>query len=351
MIDDRKKIKKIYYSFETLREDIQLAIANVKPGKINKAILSKLRYKIEFAVTPEHIQEMFRIINAAPYISSLHFSIVADAKSGRRTNPIIEKAASSLISDAREKMGYPVATDAHATNEMLSDKVIQWVETIMAPQSWSGRGTEDIVIARTALICLLSDKDKPFFIPAILKILSHCIKRPKKSKAGIAPPANPEVIIGGMMVAQFATNKPKALGIKNIIGATEALLGMRRQMGEQVSNIIKERDNTSDENMQLKSEVSDLKKLCNRQEKEISDLQIGLEKANSQASEEHRRYNALEAYWKETSEKERNAALSKIKASLEHEINEILLCLNRKSPNVSMAMDRINNIISLLEKI
>ena len=58
----------------------------------------------------------------------------------------------------------------------------------------------------------------------------------------------------------------------------------------------------------------------------------------------------LEFYWKTLSKQKIDGLRYKIVNSIQHDLNEAQICLNRSKPNVDMALSRLANIQKVLDE-
>ncbi len=186
---------------------------------------------------------------------------------------------------------------------------------------------------------------------AVLTVLQRSVSLPGVEKERAKVQHDPVTAFSQVTTAPLACQKLKTSDIK-------ALSNVAAPLYEEIKNFSLQLDCTTEDLRDARNDVTRLEQralqseqLCIQRENEIATLRSELEKAHACNSAEQKRSRALEEYWKETSDKQRNEIVFKVRSRLEHEVNEIRLCLDRSSPNVAMAMDRVKKIEEFLASV
>ena len=340
----RKKGKKKYHSFEAFHEALQVAITAAKPRHKLTSIREQLRRGIEFPISTDHVEETCRIIKEYPDSDLLYFSIVCDAEFGRASSPLLKRVASNIVRETRIKTEYPVAIGVEASNDQTTPVIHHWLEKLKQPPTTSDHAELDASTARSALICLLPDIERPFFPEVALEILRSCIRRTLPKKSRQSTQNDPLIVFAKTIASYLEVRSPQETVIRSLMVVTNSLRTTNEKLSIEVERSARALRSAGYDMDQLKSNIAHLKQSCLQKDNEIRSLQDQLNGVHKHLLQEKERYHAAEEYWQDASIRRRNETVYKIKSYLDHEIQEMQHCLDRESPNIRMAIDRINNI-------
>lgn len=343
-----KKNKNTYRSFDEFRQEFLAALEEVGRRKSFKKALAQLRRNVKYDVTNDHINETLEVINQNSDKNLFRLAIVCEAELGRSGSTLLHKLAADIIGKARKDLGYPFHIGTEAVKEGGSTRIIGWTDEINRPLPGEERGVLEAEVVRTALICLLPDKNKPFFVPAILRILRQSIKPPRVKKQRAVSLEEPNHILARTATQHIIQRRPKTAAIKAFVETTTSLIKDIEKYSAQLDRMADDLRGARADLADSDSRFLELKEVCREKEEHISQIFGDLKESNARISEEQERYHALEKHWKELSLKQRNEAVFKVKSYLDHEVNEIQLCLDRDQPNIEMAMERVNKITLFL---
>lgn len=340
----KPKISKEYPSLDFLLEDLRGIVS--RNGWHNKA-LTVLKSKVSFDLTGEYINEILSVFDEVPETGLLRFLIVREKELGRTRNLLLDQLAATIIDEARRAVGYPTETGVTGEESVNSARILWWAKNPAGPLRDSERGFLEATNARLALISLLPDRDQSFFVPAVLRIFERCISQPKRKKARSSTQPDSTTGFARLAADQLTTLKPKST-LKTIVEASASFHEANENLVLELDRAKRRWRDASDELSELEIQVTQLQQSCESRETQIAELRAEIESAKSRIANQAESYEALDDYWKRQMRLQQNEMAFKIRSRLEHELNEIRLCLDRESPNTSMAMDRVAKIYKLL---
>lgn len=341
------KTSREYASLDLLLEELRSENANTQRSATYKSVLALIKSKVSFDVTGESIRAILEALKEFPEANLLYFLTVREREFGRTRNVLLDRLASKIVEESRSATAYPSEIHGPSQEPGNLTRILWWAKNTQGLLRDSESGGLEVTTARVALISLLPDKDQSFFIPAVLRIFERCIKQTRRKKPRSTPTPDSTTAFARLAADQLSTLKPKP-SLKTLIEAAAVFHEANESLAAQLDRANRRWGDASNEITELGAEVTKLRQTCESRADEIKELQGKIKDAQSHIADQAERYEALEEYWKGQVSLQQNEMAFKIRTRLEHELNEIRLCLDRESPNKAMALDRVAKIYKLL---
>jgi len=319
---------------ETLKDPVAILLTTVTSGYTGKS-------------DSDHPTQVLSIVKSWPQCGQFALRLSSVLKQKRKPHKIASSLQKRLVWHAREVTAFPKADEPNQSSEKRLSQLNTWVTRTSQETSppTTGVALNEHDWACWALVCLMEEpwslRTEGFFL-----ILERFSEQGQARKSDEESDAELIVEIGSIFGARKVPQKKIIDGIK-LISAARSLERYTREELHAANLTIDAKDSRLGE---LAKEVQELKTAIATADEKITTLnqlvaqkivEIDQEKEERRQSQQHAELLNEQRSAKKTSE---------LSSRVAHEISEARHCLNEETPNVRMALDRLNRMEKWLEK-
>lgn len=298
----------------------------------------------------EWVDKTLELLNNWVAIDNLAVKLTVEKYSEKLKSSFAVQISNRLRMHFREKLKYPLPVDSKSVS---IDEVFYWLnQTAKLEQPAEFNKENDVCekssnyplsdnILRMKFVCLFGELNDNDLCKAIDVLLETYIKSTDKN---YEPTRNSYIKSVGILLSQ----KLSTLGIKNILVSSSVLK-------KDVSDI-QHSENTLRQNLRnlenrLKnSEIKEsaLQNQLVNANAEIGKLKADMKKNESQLKELSERYEASKIHWQKSLKQDLDSQSAHIRDNVTHQIDQLRLCLDDKSPDIETALifvQRIQKIV------
>lgn len=337
---------KAFTSFEEFKTAFDECVEAAIKGRRTTSVLVLLRQGLAFALSGEQIRELLAMIHQLPGADSLEFAILLESRLKPAPNNALARLGPEIVANYIRETGF----STFIQKETKSTQTIHdWLQQLAQDTDQETRGGPVLSAARlrSAFGCLLLLIERPEFTEMVLRLLKF-YSRKGVSSDGRKASSKPSYLFAKTIGALLIPGKPKSSQIKTLLSATdwlqqdlERLAEASRDQADRVDSLETRLAAANDELVRSKETVAELKRETENLTDQVKQLRAQLEAEGARAA-------STEEHWKQVVRQELAGFSFRVRKQLEHEVNEIRLCLERANPNVEMALHRVKRILSII---
>lgn len=333
-------------SFEEFRVAFEAALdASARRRRIS-GVLPVLRRRLGFVLSTEQTGEVLAAIHRAPGADALEFAITLESRLKSNVNNAITRLGPEVLAGYIRETNF---SSFYADQETKSPRAMSdWIQQFVhGPADIEEKAALSERRLRSGFGCLLLLIDRPEFTDLVLRLLKSYAEVGSHSGGKKGGP-KPSFLFAKTVGAFLISEKPKTSQIKLLLDVTNwlqlemnRLASLLREHAEQVESLEEKLAASGDQLAKAKDALTQM-------EISTTDLTSQVSRLTSRLQEQEARAIGIEEHWKEVMRQESAGFSHRVRKQLEHEVNEIRLCLERGNPNVAMALTRVNRILSIV---
>jgi len=340
-----KHLKKQKPEFQEFLLTLKTFIATQNKGdnipKINNYIKKGFKGNIE----PRHVDEILRELLGWKDLPRLAMRMAVEASIGRPM-ALVEKLIVPIRDELARRISFPIARVRNVFDSKMKSDLEDWIA------KKSSEGALDASWVRDSLTCIMRENITEEEFAIIHSIVDSCCSRKIKT------PRKKEVV-----QPKKYTNYIKQIGTLFTSGQFKPskfflALDICKPFSDELK-MKKIKLDDSNAELQIKNgELLELRKSLKSVNQELEEAHIGIEKLQQQVRlkeqallDERERFRMLDEHWEKEVVRESQGKIFELKKYFEHEVREAKLSLDRESPNVQMALNRILHMEEYLNRI
>lgn len=317
------------------RDSVTLLLATIKSG-----------YKGKF--TSDHLTQVFSLVKDWSRCSQFALRLSVHIKQKPKSSKIACFLKNRLVSHSRDVAAYPGAVKIGTDSEQRRTQLLTWIDRSMKetiPQT-----TEVTLNAHNwvcwAMVCLM---EEPWTIQTetIFAIIERFAIQGENRKTEDEEKLEFVIEIGSIFGTRQVNIQKFVRGMK-LIAAARSLERNCREELQATNLIINAKETRLDE---LTREIQELKTVISNANDQITTLNQSVVQKSREIEQEKEERHLDKEHWEYLSEQRSVKQAIEISSRLAHEISEARHCLNGDTPNIRMAMDRLNWMDKWLEKL
>jgi hypothetical protein len=325
-----------YNTFEDFWPDFIVAMNVAREKKTPGPVSRLLTRQAGFVPSEDQVKRVYQQITELPNSDALEFSFFVRARAKRPASRIVTGLADLLWIKYRNIAGFPDIE--HPTWVDIQE----WIPTRV---SRAISDKHDLMpVGRAIFASLLRYRDRDFYTGALLLFADQLAGATRKQSE---PRQNEIETLLAELLVKPKLNRKQAAAIR--------LSG--RAMQDEMQAAIDQRRQAVVRTEFLEREIENQKSVLQSKDQQLRDhaaavesLKEGLAAANKELSATQGRVTGTEEHWAVVLKQKLSGLVAKLKSDIQHETQEIVLCLDRSSPNIAMALERARQIDKILEQ-
>jgi hypothetical protein len=333
----KKRIGKEKPPFEQFVDSIREALSGTGGKELTKAV--KLLKAGFVERQPDHgrVEEIFNMVRTWKLVDCLSVRLSTHCRFGK-INPPAKSLWWRLRTDFVREIGYPMIPAGEPSS--LRTPIPEWIRVSLRsapadPEGWM----------RRAFVCILGESEFENIRDYLYTLLEEYHLQIIRQGRATESAERDFLTLMSLLLGKPGSMK-KAVRLYAV-----AARPSRNAVRDAVNIADRYRSEIAEAREELRDGGEERVRLA-RQLKEAIERIDELERVNRERESELRaetdRCNSIEIHWRETLRSEMARLSSRVRERLSHEANETELCLDRQTPNVAMAIDRIRRIREFL---
>jgi len=341
--------RKNFITFEDFKFAFDESIeASVKSRRI-AGVLSLLRQQITFVFNGEQANQLLTAMRQLPAASALEFAVLLDYRLNPKASSTIGRLGADIIAQYVRETSFSRVFEQIGKDLNDLAAVHQWIQHSFETKDQEGSGVPRVTDrkVRSAFGCLLLLIEREEFPDMVLQLLELYSRRAARS-ARKKPIQKPSFSFAKIVGDLLAAPKPSLSQIKRLLNTTDSF---RMELERQRKASREQTEAMESLETKLSATNDDLarsRELLVNMEGKTKDLAKEVRQLESRLREESARAIGIEQHWKQVVKQELAGFSFRLREQIEHEVNEIRLCIERENPNVEMAVHRLNRILSII---
>jgi len=330
-----KAVRGHYNSFDDFWPEFLAASNLAKEKKASGPVIKLLNRQSGFVPNEDQVRKLYQCIRELPNPESLEFSLLLTARTRRMPSRVVAALADHVFLSYKEVSAFP---DIEAAT---------WVdvrEWIVARLSVAISEKQDVLaIGRAMFSSLLRLRDRDFYTNSLLLLSAQIEGKQRKRDS---EQNEIEAVLGELLTRHKLNRKQLALigrASRAMRNAVDSATDQRRQAMARADAL---QQDIAKLQAELKEKKTEIDECC----KMITTLKNGLSAAQEDLANAQGRVAGTEEHWSVIAKQQLAGAVSKLQDEIGHETREIVLCLDRATPNGDMALQRARRIEKILEK-
>ena len=296
-----------------------------------------LRRQAGFIPNSDQVRQVHQQLMELPDAASLEFAIYATARTVRLPSRIVTGLADEIWNKYRNVSQFP-------DSEYLTwPDVRNWLVDRFSRADRDQKSSS--TFARSMLGGLLRLRDRDFYSSSLLLLADQL--------AGVSPKVvEPEKNQIEALLTELLS-RPK-LNRK----AAEILSRCGKAMRTEMDVALDQQRQATARAESLKREAAVRQSECDSKDEQLRDqatvidsLKAELISANDKIAFANDQISGTEEHWNVILKQKLSGLIAKLRSDIGHETREIVLCLDRGSPNSAMALERARQIETILERV
>jgi hypothetical protein len=344
----KKKPPKL--DFGTFMGEVERLIENgSKAGSLSQ-LVKLLKRGYDTSPTPEHVNSLFSSIENWPEASRLALILSVETRI-TRSPEVMRFLRNRLIDLSHKTTGLqPVP---HPSNDVAHDQrtatLVASIQRQILPELPNGKKPVpaiDLTWARWALVSLMEEPDVSARAEGIYTVLDVLIDQDVETSL-----SEQESKLFVEINYHLSTEKPNLNKLRAALRMAGVARFSEKRMREDLiraSSSLREMTARFDESTRKATTLQESLAIANQK---IGDLERTSESKEGEVLEQKTERERDRDHWQEICEQRLTKQASSIKSRLAHEVKEARMALDDETPNIRMALDRLNNIEKALEKL
>ena len=333
----KNQTKSRYNSFDEFWPDFNAAMKAAIEKKKPAGVGTLLGRQAGFVPHPDQVRQVYQTVVQLPNSDSLEFSILVMARTRRLPSRIITGLADEIWGKYRAVAEFP--DTEHPTWIDVRDWICGRISRAMSA------GQELALVGRAMFAALLSVRERDFYTNAVLLLADELAgasgKKSELDRNEI------EAIVSELLTKRIPSRKELCL-----VGRTG------KAMRSEMQASIEQRRQALGRAEALQSEITNLKTESASKDQQIRDHAAAIEAIRAELASvteklalAQEQITATEEHWNLVLKQKLSGLVAKLRSDIQHETREIAMCLDRNSPNVTMALERARQIDKILEEV
>lgn len=340
-----KHFKKEKPEFQEFLLTLRTLIAGQSKKDSLPRIYNYIKRGFKGNVERKHDDEILQELFGWKDLPRLAMRMAVEASTGR-PGALVERLIGLIRDDLANRIFFPIARIRNVFDQKMKTDLEDWIGMK------SSEGALDPSWARDALICIMREnmtEEEFMIIHSIIEIC--CLKKKKTSRKNGGMPPNKYTKYIRQVGTLFAARQFKP---------TKLLLALYicKPFSDELKMTKVELEDSNGELQSKNSELLELQKslkVVNQElveaHQDIRQLQQEIQLKERALMDEQERFRMLDEHWKKEVVRESQGKIYAFKKYFEHEVREAKLSLDRESPNVEMAFNRISHMEEYLNRI
>lgn len=342
---EKKHTKREKPSFADFLEKLRQLATSDQQGKFVNSVLGVLKAGFNGKPTPSEIEHVFGVLKENSECSRLAFRVYISARA-KRPPDVIRLLRGRVISHAQAVVKYPEKSCDETSQDVRRDTLLAWINaSTFGKPNTDPHESGNLDWARWTLLSLMEEHLLVRTDP-IYAVLDHFNAKPSHLDGAQiddaffielerlvgAPKVNPQRIVASLALASGARSSGRRL---------------RQELFDAESALTTQKARCHDLQTALKSVEEQLQFATSR----ITELEHFLHAKSEELITEKRERGLDEEHWRDLTEQRLTKLASAVSVRLSHEISEAKLCLSGDTPNLQMAMDRLEQMEEALRNL
>jgi hypothetical protein len=331
-----KPTRERYNSFDEFWPEFVERMRLDHEKKTSGAIIKLLHRQAGFIPTEGQVNQIYLQLRELPNSNVLDFSIFVAAQTRKLPSRIVTAVAE------RVWMKYHSVAEFPDTDHPTWVDVRDWMSARFA-RAFAEK--QDLAyVARAIFANLLRLRERDFYASSLLLFAAQIGGRTRrKSDSG---ENEIETALAELLSKKQPSRKQAVLiarSVQSMRDTVDMAVDQRRQAMSKVESL-------QQEIFKLQSEIREKKDQLKEQSESIETLRTQLSVAQDELRTAQGQVTGTEEHWSVVSKQQLAGVVSKLRNEIEHETKEIILSLDRGTPNTDMALQRSRRIEKILEK-
>lgn len=297
---------------------------------------------------PEHLYHLSELLQTWAECSRLALNLYLETRR-KRSNELMRGLRNKLLTDGRTRVEYPDTNEADGSSENRAVALLRWLDIQFTHDSSEKREKQphlDLDRARWAFLSLAEETDADVRSDGIYRLLDRLAGSPTPSELH---QAELEFIseIGGL----FSTEKPNLQKLRSSLhaaGAARSIGDRHRTELRKTQELLAQSRERADE---LTLASSELERDLEGAHKQLRELEAACQRKDREIEEQQQERLLDQEHWQHQGEQQLSKVTNSIRARVGHEVSEAKISLSLETPNIRMALERLNRIEKALERL
>ena len=296
-----------------------------------------LRRQAGFIPNSDQVRQVHQQLMELPDAGSLEFAIYVTARTVRLPSRIVTGLSDEIWKKYRDVSQFP------DIEYLTWPDVRNWLVDRFSKADRDQKSSS--TFARSMLGSLLRLRDRDFYASSLLLLADQLAGASRKM---VDPETNQIEVLLTELLSRPKLNR-KAAAILSRCGKAmrtgmDVALDQQRQATARAESLKRE--------VEVRQSECDVKDEQLREQSTVIDsLKAELISANDKISVARDQLAGTEEHWNVILKQKLSGLIAKLRSDIGHETREIVLCLDRSSPNSAMALERARQIDTILERV
>ena len=332
-----KHSKSSYDSFDEFWPDFTAAMKVAIDKKKPAVVGALLRRQSGFIPNKDQVQRVYEQLLLLPHSGSFQFAMFLTARTGRSPSRMLTGLGDELWTQYLKIADFP--DTEHPTWIDVRDWILARVSRARSAKH------ELIAVGRSMFAMLMRVRDRDFYTNALV-LLTHELAGGNRKK--MEAERNE---IEGVVSELLLKRTPNRKDLELLSRCGKAMHSEMQVVQEQRRQAVGHAEALHIEITNLKTELESKDEQLKECAALIESLRGDLKSATEKLSLAQEQIVATDQHWNVVLRQKLSGLLAKLRSDIQHETQEITLCLDRSSPNTTMALDRVRQIDKIIDQV